>query len=984
MPRRCSIHDPTTPSLSQSLSFRKKENRSSSSLQQYSREPKDKKGKVFRLLVCIGCGSEKEERRKIATTSKTMAAVDIMHASDGGNDEEYDDTQLKSLIDENGNVQNVSDDSMNTNSNGGGGRRRFGWRVRRVVQNRRRNQQRGKNADGPKEKDSLLSDNDGEYDDDNDYEEEQRRYTAPLNRNRNMNSDDEEEEEDEDDDDDDSEEEEDEGVDLLLPNDEIQHYNHNADNDDDDEEDDDEEDEDGDESNDTEDDDEDERQQHYQQQHSFNYDQDGDEYYINPNGRKQLNGRIEGFGSKEPPPRKRSSNNSAAALVSPRSFRERVRSFTDNRRRKMAIGYDDGDTLSVSWSERIENRIVELIDELIPPISASTIPDDEDDNGGYTAIGSGGHQPPYIPDEYRVLHSRAFGAQAGNNVIPPQFRIQNQSGGGSRQTNQHYQHSHFSRRRSEILHNICEIKQQLRSAASDTERQAYARSLQLEINELRKVNGFENAIANQQSHACGGGGGRGGTSRWGRTKSSADYRRRQFKKDEDYIHFLEKELQTMELAVATWKKRSKQLEREVAKLKGIEFFDNDSSSDDDDSSPGNSQKEEEGQQGKSEIEWHSTNATDDLQEGVLIDVVDDTSNITQANIVKASASNDCGKRDDEEDGIEWQTEPVHEGVLVEIEEVAKGSVGDENETSKPLNDLDQTNGGDVNLFDLSSPDENEANLLELRAQDVPATIISTADVKLDSKMDNTPSTAKHHEPSTPAPSSKAAPPQSRTQPPAMPSDPPPTPPSSPPPSPPPTDEGTAEKLEKNDQIEEHEINDDKTESSSKSEVKNEDNMGHVVEGHPGLSSKLEQSKEVDTNEAGNTNVDSSPSLDEHGGVVMEEADEDEVASAPSLDAIDDTGIKNSGYDKMDKVDDETKEGTQGCADEQKNDDDVTKIMSASPEETELSTQPASPPSNPPPSDLPFDDEGKQNVGEEGKIEETDTHMSENDAEGDWI
>jgi hypothetical protein len=73
--------------------------------------------------------------------------------------------------------------------------------------------------------------------------------------------------------------------------------------------------------------------------------------------RKSINGRIQGFGnSVTPPPR--------STIVSPMTFRERLRSYRDNRMQKMEIGEDS--VGQIGWKSSLENVVIDLVDSVLP------------------------------------------------------------------------------------------------------------------------------------------------------------------------------------------------------------------------------------------------------------------------------------------------------------------------------------------------------------------------------------------------------------------------------------------------------------------------------------------------------------------------------------------------------------------------------------------------------------------------------------------
>jgi hypothetical protein len=130
------------------------------------------------------------------------------------------------------------------------------------------------------------------------------------------------------------------------------------------------------------------------------------------------------------------------------------------------------------------------------------------------------------------------------------------------------------------------------------------------------------------------------------------FRRQEFESDETYILFLECELQNTELELGSWKSRVKELEAQVARLRGDDS--------DDDSSKSDAFAEDDAE---SEIEWQS----EPVVEGVLIDV-DGTENTTTSD---KSGSGDLGESTGNEAGqseIESQTEPLKEGVLIDVED----------------------------------------------------------------------------------------------------------------------------------------------------------------------------------------------------------------------------------------------------------------------------------------------------------------------------
>ena len=81
---------------------------------------------------------------------------------------------------------------------------------------------------------------------------------------------------------------------------------------------------------------------------------------IESRDRKRIHGRIQGIGNSQPavppPPR--------LDIVSPRTFREKIQALREVRMQKMEIGAGDS---RVSWAEKLENAVVEILDAALPP-----------------------------------------------------------------------------------------------------------------------------------------------------------------------------------------------------------------------------------------------------------------------------------------------------------------------------------------------------------------------------------------------------------------------------------------------------------------------------------------------------------------------------------------------------------------------------------------------------------------------------------------
>jgi hypothetical protein len=72
--------------------------------------------------------------------------------------------------------------------------------------------------------------------------------------------------------------------------------------------------------------------------------------------RKSINGRIQGFGNSVPPPPR-------STIVSPMTFRERLRSYRDNRMQKMEIGEDS--VGQIGWKSSLENVVIDLVESVL-------------------------------------------------------------------------------------------------------------------------------------------------------------------------------------------------------------------------------------------------------------------------------------------------------------------------------------------------------------------------------------------------------------------------------------------------------------------------------------------------------------------------------------------------------------------------------------------------------------------------------------------